>query len=555
MDPTDSDTVAPPGARAGAPPGALPVPVLDGLDDRGLLDLSAAMQVSENRARAARLEAISDFHARRVAELAAFKAGEPGPWDDDPAYFILTPLQATKSEIVPLLGTPELYVQTDLDLTDDLRRWMPRIWRQCRDGRLDLGYARAVHAHLGTLATDDAREEYAERVEAWMDKHDDPDAPLFTEQRRKLQRAVLRIAQSLPRKSQEETFSELYAKRRVTVNLGDDGIGALSCVTAVHELQRADHRLTLIARRRQQEEGETRTLQQLRADTLFDLVHGRLTVAASEGELAEDCVIGSGCAEHEDGAEDAPCGDPAETFDWSDVGRFARPVVNVTVPITTLMGLGDEPGMLSGGVPIPAELALRIAADPDSVWHRMLTDPAGGFVELSTDAYSPNGVIWRWTAARDVECVHPGCSRAAAVVELDHRVPWPTGKTSTWNIQPLCRKHHLVKHSVGFTVVREVDGSYTWTTRFGTVSRKPPPEYPLADFGDRLEQLMFGPADLDARRRDLDAEEQAHLDLMLERRVLEEPWRDEFSEFLEEHGDEIEQAFREWFEEEVAPTL
>ncbi|HEU4514815.1 MAG TPA: DUF222 domain-containing protein [Nocardioidaceae bacterium] len=517
--------------------------------DRALLDLASEMVVAENRAKAARLQAVSEFHARRVAEVEAHAAGASGPWDGIPGYFMLTPLQATKAEFGPLLGISELYLQLDLDLADDLQRWLPGVWRRCREGRLDLGRAQALREQLGKLASDRARAGYAEEVEAWVAKHDDPDAPFFRLPHTTVRRAARRISLRQPQRSPDESFADAFQKRRVTLNLGEDGVGSLSCVTAVHDLLGADHRLTLIARKRREVEGEQRTLAQLRADTLIDLVHGRLTVTAGDGELEDDCLAGSGCAEHEDGADEAGCADPAAAFDWSTVGQFARPVVNVTVPITTLMGLGEEGGVLSGGIPIPAELARRIADDPDSVWYRMLTDPDGGFVELSSDSYAPNGVIWRWTAARDVQCVHPGCCRPATVVELDHRVPWPQGKTSTWNIQPLCKKHHKVKHSLGYTVVREVDGSYTWTTRFGSVFRKPPPDHPLADVDERLLDLLLGRATSSDRDAPSIFDDDADV-----------PWFDfcpddrEGEHWCEEWGEELEAAFREWFDRVVVAT-
>jgi hypothetical protein len=59
------------------------------------------------------------------------------------------------------------------------------------------------------------------------------------------------------------------------------------------------------------------------------------------------------------------------------------------------MGLADEPGVLSGGTPVPASLARLIAQQPGSTWYRMLTDPAGRLVELSTRSYQPTAPIWR----------------------------------------------------------------------------------------------------------------------------------------------------------------
>jgi hypothetical protein len=162
------------------------------------------------------------------------------------------------------------------------------------------------------------------------------------------------------------------------------------------------------------------------------------------------------------------------------VGAFGRPVVNVTVPVGTLLGVSEEPGLL-GGELIPAGLARRIAGEPGATWYRLLTDAAGRFVELSTQGYAPTGPIERAVVARDQVCTWPGCRRAAVECELDHRVRFPRGATSSCNLHPLCKRHHRFKHSEGVRVVRNPDGSTTWRTRYGSVFWSPAPEYPGAD--------------------------------------------------------------------------
>src|SRR5512134_655277 len=69
--------------------------------DRALLDQMTASRVAQNRAHAARLEAIAGFHDRRVAEAAGSRP-EPGA-----GFFQLTPLRETQPEVAPLLGTSE----------------------------------------------------------------------------------------------------------------------------------------------------------------------------------------------------------------------------------------------------------------------------------------------------------------------------------------------------------------------------------------------------------------------------------------------------------------
>lgn len=426
--------------------------------DGALVDAAVSARVAANRARAEGLEAMRTFYDHRVAE-AAGRAGST-----DHTLFLLTPLQATKAEFAPVLVVGEQAVEMDLDLAGDLRTYFPYVWEQCLAGRMDMGRAGMLCGYLPDLTSEEDRFAFGKLVEEFLVQRDDPSAPLHPVRYVSLQQAAWRRWRRFEHKSRKKTFAEAFGKRRVRLRTDDDGMSTLSCLTSVDQGLLADYRLTLIAKRRAEGDGEDRTIEQLRADTLVELLLGRLTVTATDGEL-EDGTAGEG--------------DPIQ---WHEIGKYARPVVNVTVPITTLMGVSDEPGRLAGGAAVPAELARAIATQPGSTWYRMLTDPAGRFAGLSTDSYTPTAAIWRWVVARDPECVYPGCNRPATVVELDHRTEYPDGSTSTANLQPLCRKHHKVKHSKGFTVTREPDGSYIWRTRFGSILRKPPPELPVPDW-------------------------------------------------------------------------
>jgi hypothetical protein len=60
--------------------------------------------------------------------------------------------------------------------------------------------------------------------------------------------------------------------------------------------------------------------------------------------------------------------------------------------------------------------------------------------------------------------------------DIDHREPWPTGRTDEANCHCLCRRHHRAKQRY-FTVEREPDGTTIWTTADGRRYRRPPPTY------------------------------------------------------------------------------
>ncbi|WP_372490791.1 DUF222 domain-containing protein [Rathayibacter rubneri] len=95
---------------------------------------------------------------------------------------------------------------------------------------------------------------------------------------------------------------------------------------------------------------EERTLGQLRADVV--------TALLLDGEIVP-----------------GPDGSPPATA----VPRGMRPRVSVTVPVLTLLGRSDEPGVLDGYGPIDPATARRLAADAPS-FTRILTHPETGAV-------------------------------------------------------------------------------------------------------------------------------------------------------------------------------
>ena len=155
--------------------------------------------------------------------------------------------------------------------------------------------------------------------------------------------------------------------------------------------------------------------------------------------------------------------------------------IRVTVPLDTLRGRGDEPGELVGYGPITAEQARELAADPDSVWRRLVTDPlSGALLDAGTTRYRPPPSMAEHVVARHQYCQYPGCRVPAHRCDLDHNVPHDpvngAGPTSTANLGPKCRPHHRLKGMRGWSVVQYEDGSILWTTPSGhTYLVEPPP--------------------------------------------------------------------------------
>ncbi|GHH66863.1 HNH endonuclease signature motif containing protein [Promicromonospora soli] len=241
--------------------------------------------------------------------------------------------------------------------------------------------------------------------------------------------------------------------------------------------------------------GEDRDLGQLRADCLTGIVTGRLLPAdrftesdATGGtdpdgdpDGSADCGASSagGIASDDADGPVCTCGGRAPVQEVTVRVTPTRPVVRVTVPATALLGLDDAPGELAGFGPIPADTARLIAQD--ATWQRLVTDPVTGvLVDHSTTTYKPGRVLRAAVEARDGTCMFLTCDTPAERCDLDHVEPFDhestgTAQTRAQNLQPLCRRHHLLKTHAGWGVVRDpVTGVTTWTTPTGRNHIRPP---------------------------------------------------------------------------------
>jgi hypothetical protein len=182
--------------------------------------------------------------------------------------------------------------------------------------------------------------------------------------------------------------------------------------------------------------GETRTMDQIRADVFLDLLDGTQHKTSSSG------------------------------------------AVHLTVDLDTLAGLADHPGELNGFVPVISDIARHVASQqPDTQWRYTITDiQTGEPLHTGTTQRRPTASQRRTVEARDQTCLFPGCRMPAADCDLDHRTSWAEGgPTVPGNLEPLCRPDHRLKHA-GWTLQRLTQGRYRWTSRLGhTYTTRPRP--------------------------------------------------------------------------------
>lgn len=146
-----------------------------------------------------------------------------------------------------------------------------------------------------------------------------------------------------------------------------------------------------------------------------------------------------------------------------DTGTSIAAHVQITVPVLTAAGAGDEPALLVGHGPVDSATA-RTLLGSAAGWDRVMTDPWNGAV-LAVDRYRPSEELRRFLRVRDEACRFPGCRMATWRSDIDHTIDAARGgATSSGNLAHLCRRHHVLKHATDWTVHQRDRGVLEWTS-------------------------------------------------------------------------------------------
>ncbi len=96
--------------------------------------------------------------------------------------------------------------------------------------------------------------------------------------------------------------------------------------------------------------------------------------------------------------------------------------------------------------PVPVAWVRDLIASGDTLWTRLLTDPAGDILDVTQISYQPSRRLRHAIRWRDGTCRVWGCRTKASRCDLDHAVPFDSGgPTTAANLHSLCRKHHGIK--------------------------------------------------------------------------------------------------------------
>ncbi|MFL2000626.1 HNH endonuclease signature motif containing protein [Microbacterium sp. A1-JK] len=381
----------------------------DGLD--AVADVSTLMSVFA----AQRFERVEGLRREAMAEAAVFRGKTTE-----------IVMRSLRLELATVLQVTEHIAERMLATSDGLMNRYPAM--------LDaLSHARTTERHADVFV------ELVDQVEPELR---DQVVPLAvdlatTHALGSFRRLLRKLVDTVRAATLSDRHAEAVRERRVVVQPAEDGMSWVMLYTSAVKAHAIQHRATAIAHALGDQEGEERSLDELRADVLVDLL--------VDGDV------------------------PAHP----DAARGIRAAVAVTVPVLSL--LDDEhantvPAVVEGVGPIPIEQARELCGGADG-WMRVLTHPETGMVlSVGRDQYRTPAALRRLVEWRAATCMAPGCGTPARRCQIDHQLAWEHGGTTELtNLGPLCVGHHTIKHHGGWCVTQIPDsgGALEWLSPGG----------------------------------------------------------------------------------------
>lgn len=463
------------------------------VDDFSLVEVVAAHKRMEAWAAARAAEAAAELSSRpALSQTWPRAAGDKGRW----ACF-------GADELAVRLGIGPLTARRLVMTGRALRRTFYLTAEALDLGRIDFPKAQAIVSALDGLDVDVGLAAELEVIEGASGR-------TLHQLREDITEAIVAVD---PDGSDERHRAARQQRRVNRPRPLPDGMALTSAVLPAADAIALDLSLDAAARAAKNN-GDRRTLDQLRADALALLGHTAVATGHIGPHPDTHCHCGCTTAPPERGPATSgaaaelpalpapvasePCPLPADGPPLPGVRLSAgglphirlgmigggRVDVRVTVPLSVLLPDPDAPdpadpdnhalsrdpvpvARLEGYGPIAPEAARALAAG--GVWRRLVTDPTGTEVlDVGRTRYQPTAAIADHVRHRDGSCVRPGCSAPARACDLDHRHEWQDGgATSVTNLQALCRRDHALKSIGAYTVARASNGSYAWTTATG----------------------------------------------------------------------------------------
>ncbi|MDQ1547575.1 MAG: hypothetical protein QOH69_2479 [Actinomycetota bacterium] len=385
----------------------------------GHVDGLVGLERSAAKLAAMKVEQIDEL--RRSAELTVEVTTSAGmrSWSQ-----AATARRTAVSEIALALRIPERSAETLMEESRFLVGRLPLTMAGLRAGDFSFRHAKAIVAHAMSLP---------EELHAGFEAAVVPSASILTFS--KFDQKARTTRERMDATTIAERHQKSVADRETWFEPGRDGMGWTHLYTSAHIALAAHNRADEIARDLHESPDEARTLTQLRADVMADLLL--------------DGVVG----------------------DRPEFG--IRPSVVVTVPALAMLGhtakkkLGkngesDLP-VLEGYGPIDVDTATRLAGAAKS-WLRVLTHPETGvMLSVGRDRYKVPAPLRAFLQRRDGTCRKPGCNRPAIHCDIDHTQEWQNGgQTAHDNLAHLCQMHHDEKHHTNVAMEHLPNGDIQW---------------------------------------------------------------------------------------------
>ncbi len=330
---------------------------------------------------------------------------------------------AASAEIRQALTLTRRAADTQLDLAHTVYQRLPNLWEALIEGTLDVRRARVIADGTDHLPTDTARAV----VELIL-----PTAPDLTTGQLGARLRTLSIkadpdqAKDRYETAVEDRHVELRPTEAGTANLAgynlppDRASQVMSRINRIAESLRGS--------------GESRTMDQLRADVFLDLLDGgQHTKSAKKG------------------------------------------IVDIHVDLETLTRLVDHPGELAGYGPVIADIARQVAENRQGQqWRYQITNQTGDIIDHGITRRRPTAALRRHVETQHPTCVTRGCRAPATASDLDHTQPWAQGgPTSAGNLGPNCPHDHNVRHKARWTYQPAPNGDHIWTSPLGHTYTNP----------------------------------------------------------------------------------
>jgi Domain of unknown function (DUF222) len=345
-------------------------------------------------------------------------------------------------EVAFALHLPRMVAQREVALGRDLVHRLPAVFAALAAGRIDLTRAR-VFSDLLSAVDDDAlvraiADDLLPPAEEWT----------ASQLRSRLQREILTADPD----AAGQRYQRSVEQRRVELTANPDTTAYLAGLFLPPERAAAAFERVDALARGLKNDGDARTLDQLRADVFCDLL--------------------------------------AATVPPSSPGPVHRTgVVELLVPLAALTGEADRPAILAGYGPVIADIARQVAeqaahSGSGYQWRFRVYDSDGTLLHNGVTRARPTGrpvpcppaqtdetarfaspALRRWITARDTTCRAPGCTAPARCGDIDHTHDYADGgRTRHSNLGLLCRHHHRLKHEGGFQLQQPQPDTFVWTS-------------------------------------------------------------------------------------------